>query len=435
MRRRLSFPSHYPTLLTGKFDFSDEEASRSCRGSPCESLRTPYPKPKSTLAQFYNSVKEAALDASLVMRLALTLVLWIGLGFRSYFMFVRLILFAICLIPAYIPVGTFWMYNRNVRTIRYGSESRNFLDIYYPMERRAKTLPVVVGVTGGAWIIGHRAWLATIGKKLADSGGCVFVSIDYRNFPQGNLSDMVKDVQNGLDWVFSNMDVLGGDPSEIILMGQSAGAHILSLILIDKARKTSKKRSHDEHLKTNNRFQSLSQIKRLIGVSGAFDLVKLLPHLHSRGLSSKILSAVMAGDIFGSSPLRAIPLLTRDAVAHLPPISLIHGSEDRTVPFASSVDFAAAVNRKGGDCTLKILHGVSHSGPILEGPLSGVHSVAELIMSHLKHDNSRATPISSTVNELGEFNRNKRFEVAMQTPQHGFIASGLLSVSKFINPF
>ncbi|ETO03955.1 hypothetical protein RFI_33447, partial [Reticulomyxa filosa] len=43
--------------------------------------------------------------------------------------------------------------------------------------------PVVIFVTGGAWMIGYKAWGAFMGMLLAQLG-ILFVTPDYRNFPQ-----------------------------------------------------------------------------------------------------------------------------------------------------------------------------------------------------------------------------------------------------------
>ncbi|KAI9921517.1 hypothetical protein PsorP6_000798 [Peronosclerospora sorghi] len=52
--------------------------------------------------------------------------------------------------------------------------------------------PVVVFfLSGGAWIIGYKAWGALMGRVL-ESLGVVVVTPDYRNFPQGVVPDMMK---------------------------------------------------------------------------------------------------------------------------------------------------------------------------------------------------------------------------------------------------
>ncbi|EER12854.1 conserved hypothetical protein, partial [Perkinsus marinus ATCC 50983] len=146
-----------------------------------------------------------------------------GTGFQAYIMFMRLIVFAILIMPAVVKVGSWWTLSPNVlRGIRYGPNGRNQLDIYLPADyyldppekRRQKKLPIVINVMGGAWVIGFRAWSACMGRRLAFERGALFVAPDYRNFPQGKIDDMVEDVNNCINWVFENADRYGGDISK-----------------------------------------------------------------------------------------------------------------------------------------------------------------------------------------------------------------------------
>ncbi len=43
--------------------------------------------------------------------------------------------------------------------------------------------PVCLGITGGAWIIGYKAWGALLAQRLCRAG-VVVCCLDYRNFPQ-----------------------------------------------------------------------------------------------------------------------------------------------------------------------------------------------------------------------------------------------------------
>lgn len=96
--------------------------------------------------------------------------------------------------------------------------------------------PVVVFLSGGAWIIGYRAWGAFMGMLMAQLG-VVFVSPDYRNFPQGTINDMVIDATNAIQWTQDNIHKYGGDKNNMYVISQSAGAHIGALMMLLQARK------------------------------------------------------------------------------------------------------------------------------------------------------------------------------------------------------
>jgi dipeptidyl aminopeptidase/acylaminoacyl peptidase len=50
----------------------------------------------------------------------------------------------------------------------------------------------------------------------------------------------------------------------------------------------------------------------------------------------------------------------------LPPVLIVHGDSDRTVPFAHSVRLCAALDTAGVACELVVLHGADH-GPFRPG--------------------------------------------------------------------
>ena len=114
---------------------------------------------------------------------------------------------------------------------------RNLLDVYTarPSSSAGKShvgLPVVVFVSGGAWIIGYKAWSCLVARALTSLGVIVVVP-DYRNFPQGDLYDMCEDIRAALQWTVQHIGEYGGSPDKIVLAGQSAGAHICLSALLD----------------------------------------------------------------------------------------------------------------------------------------------------------------------------------------------------------
>ena len=94
--------------------------------------------------------------------------------------------------------------------------------------------PVIVFVTGGMWIIGYKAWGALLAQSLMKQGFIV-ASLDYRNFPQGTVGEMIQDVGCGIGWVVKRAVALGGDPRRIVVVGQSAGAHLSATAILRQA--------------------------------------------------------------------------------------------------------------------------------------------------------------------------------------------------------
>ncbi len=137
---------------------------------------------------------------------------------------------------------------------RQGQEDCLFLNVYAPQMTPASAasakLPVMVWVHGGSNTIGHAA--AYDGSRLAQTQNVIVVMINYRIgpmgwfvMPRGNNSAAVAghavedsgnwgtlDILESLHWVQRNIGGFGGDPGNVTVFGESAGAtNALSLLV------------------------------------------------------------------------------------------------------------------------------------------------------------------------------------------------------------
>lgn len=116
------------------------------------------------------------------------------------------------------------------QTLAYGPDAAQQLDVYVPPGARAA--PIIVMVHGGAWKIGDKANAGSVENKLRHwlPQGYILVSVDYRMLPKAMAYEQAQDVAQAMRWVQSHAKEWGGDPQKIILMGHSAGAHLVALI-------------------------------------------------------------------------------------------------------------------------------------------------------------------------------------------------------------
>ena len=105
------------------------------------------------------------------------------------------------------------------------------MDIYLPAN--PVNAPVMVYVHGGGWSRGDKA---RTGNKVDyfNSRGWIFISMNYRLFPEGRHPNNVEDVAQAIAWVNNNIKNRGGNPDQIFIMGHSAGAHLVALVATDE---------------------------------------------------------------------------------------------------------------------------------------------------------------------------------------------------------
>ncbi|OBH06376.1 carboxylesterase/lipase family protein [Mycobacterium sp. E1747] len=105
--------------------------------------------------------------------------------------------------------------------------------------------PVMVWLHGGAYVLGSGSQALYDGRRLAGGGEVIVVTLNYRVGALGflDLSSFntsrrrfdsnvgLRDVLAALSWVRDNIAAFGGDPCNVTLFGESAGAGIVTTLL------------------------------------------------------------------------------------------------------------------------------------------------------------------------------------------------------------
>ena len=114
--------------------------------------------------------------------------------------------------------------------IAYGADPAQRIDVYLPP--RPDRAPILFMVHGGGWRRGDKDNPGVIDNKVARwvPKGVIFVSVDYRMMPEAEPLTQAEDVARALAKVQELAPGWGGDPANVILMGHSAGAHLVALV-------------------------------------------------------------------------------------------------------------------------------------------------------------------------------------------------------------
>jgi len=115
-----------------------------------------------------------------------------------------------------------------VKDLSYGDQDWQKLNVY-PQQEQA---PVVVFIHGGGWYKGNKDQYHFVADALVRRG-YVVVLPDYIKYPQGRFPTFIEDVALAIAWVKQNIATHGGNPSQVMLVGHSAGAHTGALLATD----------------------------------------------------------------------------------------------------------------------------------------------------------------------------------------------------------
>lgn len=220
-------------------------------------------------------------------------------------------------------------------TLRYGDAPRQMLDVYQPTMSHKGV--VVVFFYGGGWRTGQRDEYRFVAQTLTRYGATVVIP-DYRTYPTGIFPDFMHDAAAAVAWTQKNIAQFGGDPKKIYLVGHSAGAHIATLLALDK-----------QYLAAQGIGTDI-----LAGVVGL-----ATPANFAATLEAKYRPA------FGNQTEleRAQPI--RYVRGDAPPMLLLHGADDSVVLPRNSLALAARITELGGQARAKIYPDKGHPGLIL----------------------------------------------------------------------
>lgn len=154
------------------------------------------------------------------------------------------------------------------KDLAYGSRPLQTLDVYRS-QAGSGPAPVILMVHGGGWCVGDKAAGGVVDNKRArwSPKGFVLVSANYPMVAEGDDAlAQAHHIARALAFVQAHAADWGGDPGRVILMGHSAGAHLVSLVNASAA------------------IRAAEGAKPVLGTvsldAGAVDVVKQMPQVY-----------------------------------------------------------------------------------------------------------------------------------------------------------
>jgi acetyl esterase/lipase len=227
-------------------------------------------------------------------------------------------------------------------------------DLYMP--EGVETAPVLVAVHGGGWQIGNRKFYVHWGPYLARHGIAVF-AIEYRLTKPGAKAypDAVRDVRAAVEFVRANAGRYRLDPERIGLVGDSAGAHLSSLVALAG--------NEPPFAAASNAATGRIAAKVVVGFYGVYDMAAQwqhdLPVRPRDNITEKFLGAPLYVDrrvYFESSPI-SYATADKNTTRFL----LIYGTHDDVVDAQSqSQAFLLALKQASFFVRTVVIPGAGH---------------------------------------------------------------------------
>ena len=230
-------------------------------------------------------------------------------------------------------------------------------DLYAP--KGLQKAPVLVAVHGGGWQIGDRKFYTNWARYLAKNGYAVF-AIEYRLMKPAvkTWPGAVYDTKAAVQFVRAKAGELGIDPERIGMIGDSAGAHLSSLVALagDEPLFSTEYRS-DPHVTVS------AKVKAVVGFYGVYDMAAQWEHDLVTRPRDNIVEKLLGGApmvnrkvYFDASPMSYVT-----ADKNTTRFLLLYGHEDDIAdPKTQSERFLLALKQAGFFARTIVVPGAGH---------------------------------------------------------------------------
>jgi acetyl esterase/lipase len=213
------------------------------------------------------------------------------------------------------------------------------LDVYQPPAGVTPKRMAIIHLFGGGFFVGNKnAGYIINDAKALGARGYTNISANYRLQNQGSWPAQIHDVKAAIRWTRANAAKLGIEPNRIAVAGYSAGG-MLSLM----AAGTNGKKEFEGEGGTPG---VSSDVNASIGVY-------------------PLASAQTAGGLFPAGQATPENIAAASPTTYISPTFaptiFIHGTNDGTIPVASSVDFFTKLHALKVPSTLTLIQGADHA--------------------------------------------------------------------------
>ena len=232
----------------------------------------------------------------------------------------------------------------------YGHCRRDLkMDIIYPEDSTGKVYPCIVWICGGGWLrLDKSAHLAYL-SRLAERGFAV-ASVEYRTSNEGVYPMQLQDVKAAIRYLRAHAERFRIDTDRVGVMGESAGGYLTCMAALDN----DPANDVGDYLDQSSQVQAACPWYPPTNVSSFpyDDVVKAAMSPESQLLGYNVMTN--KEDAVKQSPVSRV-------TPAAPPFLIIHGTQDRTVPFTQSEELYDVLEKAGCDVTLLALDGADHA--------------------------------------------------------------------------
>lgn len=109
---------------------------------------------------------------------------------------------------------------------------------YYPKNKPAGRLPVIVNAHGGGFTACDAVQTGSLCRFLSDELGALALNVNYKKAPEAPFPYAIDEICDVIRYLIENAAALGVDPDRIAVSGESAGASLAAAVAMKLANET-----------------------------------------------------------------------------------------------------------------------------------------------------------------------------------------------------
>ncbi len=118
------------------------------------------------------------------------------------------------------------------RTISGGPTGTISLRIVRPQGSGNRTLPAILYIHGGGWVLGDKETHDRLVRELANGVQATVVFVDYPRSPEAKYPVAIEQAYSTLLWMAEQGDLLNIDPARIAIVGDSVGGNMAAAVTL-----------------------------------------------------------------------------------------------------------------------------------------------------------------------------------------------------------
>lgn len=242
---------------------------------------------------------------------------------------------------------------------------RQKLDLYLPEKPATEeALPVIAFVHGGGWRNGDKNGGGGRVTPFVATGRYAGVSIGYRLSDEARWPAQIRDCKAAIRWIRAHAAEYRLDPDRIAVWGSSAGGHLVAMLGVSRG-------IADLEGDIGPNTAESSQVACVVDYYGPTEMLTMGDHDSSfdhnapNSPESKLLGGAVQENPEKAKSASPIEHVSADDA----PFLIVHGDQDKVVPYPQSADFEKKLESAGVPAVLIRVEGGGHGQGF--GPATG----------------------------------------------------------------